>query len=186
MIKEDNINLGILRKCIFNKEKGTVFKYILQVVTAFVFVMLFIKYGFSISYIKYSILVSFLILISIIDYRTQYIYSSVIYLAIAVSVVFIFLQNDFVYDYITAGILGFIMAALIVILSRGGMGWGDADIFLLAGLNLGLYFFIKVFIATFLLSGLVCAYNCLRGRKRCIALTPFITIGVLIILFSSQ
>ena len=185
VIKKDTVNIDILKECILRFKGGLIYKYILQAGIVFIFVFVFSRYGDGISCVKYLIMISFLILISIIDYKTKYIYSGISYTSIAVSIVFMFLQafhHDFIYNYIAGGIFGFMIASIFILLSRGGMGWGDADILLLAGINLGLFLSIKVFFITFLLAGIFSLFRLIKGKKEQFAFTPFITIGVIMVL----
>ena len=86
---------------------------------------------------------------------------------------------------IIAGVTGFIIFLLIVIISRGGMGFGDVKMVGLIGLVIG---WPRVFIAILigiLLGGLVAIFLLflkIKGRKQTIPFGPFLAIGAMVTL----
>ena len=86
---------------------------------------------------------------------------------------------------VVGGAVGLLIFLFIVIVSRGGMGWGDVKMAGLIGLITG---FPSVFVALFLaiLSGGVTAVFLLlfkaKGRKDSIPFGPFLSLGVIITL----
>jgi leader peptidase (prepilin peptidase)/N-methyltransferase len=90
---------------------------------------------------------------------------------------------------IIAGATGFIIFLLIVIISRGGMGFGDVKMVGLIGLIIG---WPKVFVAILvgiLLGGLVAIlllFLKIKGRKHSIPFGPFLAIGAMATLLYGQ
>ena len=163
------------RKCRYCKEK-----------ISFQYLLIFSKYGISIAALKYCIFTSILSVISVIDYKTQYIYrSTTIFGAICG---FLFLVVQFIvykngaFDSIIGGIVGFLIIKIIVVITKG-MGDGDAEIAAVCGLFLGIKgILIGLFLGIIIggIIGIAVIILRLKKLKDKIAFAPFIAIGAFI------
>lgn len=88
-------------------------------------------------------------------------------------------------DGLLGGVAGFAVIALIIFLSRGGMGWGDATLAAGTGMIVGWKFILLTLYLGFMAGGLFSALLLAAGRikrKDSLPLVPFIALGGLITL----
>jgi len=87
------------------------------------------------------------------------------------------------------GSIGLFLFLLVVIISRGGMGWGDVKMAALIGIVTGYMVFVALFLAV-ILGGLVAAILLLfrlKKRKEGIPFAPYLSLGAIIsLLFGSN
>ena len=150
------------------------------------YLVIYMKYGFMIYTVEFCILISLLIVISMIDYNTQEVYTSTTVFGAIVGVIFI-LINKFVYgqevmNLLMGGVTGAAIIGAIVYLTKG-MGEGDIEIAGVCGLFLGVKQIILALFLAIMLGGavgiIVILLN-LKNIKDKIAFGPFIAIGTLI------
>ncbi|MFC1865448.1 prepilin peptidase [Chloroflexota bacterium] len=173
-----------------------------ELVSGIAFALLYWHYGFSAELAVMAFYFCLFLVIMVIDLEHKLILNRVVYPAAVIALVFsIFVpdldiapgivintsapQIDFLPGFISAlvgGTTGLLVFLLIVVASRGGMGWGDVKMAALIGLVLG---FPLVFVAIFLavVSGGVVATMFLiikaKGRKQSIPFGPFLSLGAL-------
>lgn len=154
-------------RCRYCSDKISPRYALIELFTGIAFLWLFLTYGFTVECIKYTVLISFLIIIGMIDYDTTDVYSITTYSGIAVGIIFI-LVNYFmglqVKSYIYGGILAGGTIALIIIFT-GGMGWGDFEIALMCGLYLGFEKSIVLLFSSFIIGGVVGVFLILTKKK---------------------
>ncbi|MBQ6918717.1 MAG: prepilin peptidase, partial [Synergistaceae bacterium] len=106
--------------------------------------------------------------------------------ALAPGVICVLLRIAGGFDAVLDGLLGMLAGwavfAAIILLSRGGMGWGDAVFMAGAGGALGLKFTLFAFYAGIMTGGLWVILMMIAGRLHwgkgeAIALVPFLSIG---------
>jgi len=148
------------------------------------FVILYMKYGTGILFIKYALFVSVLILVGTIDYETGEVYTSTITFGVAAGGLFAALTQGQGIDCILGALTGFAVISAIAL--TGGMGWGDADICLLCGLFLGVrYTLLMIFISFIIgaLAGLIMIALAGKRGKDTMAFGPYIAASAIITLF---
>lgn len=154
-------------RCRYCSEKISTRYALIELFTGIVFLGLYLAYGLTFVFLKYAALASFLIVIGMIDYDTTDVYSVTTYSAIAVGVIFIFI-NYFMglgfKTYIYGGILAGGVIALIILLT-GGMGWGDFEIALMCGLYLGFASSVVLILSSFIIGGVTGVFLILTKRK---------------------
>jgi len=146
---------------------------------------LYIKYGFGLMFVKYAAFLSIVLLIAVIDIYTMNVYFNTIIAGIGASSIFLLVEYYMGYD-IKTFIYGGIAAGLFIvclILLTGGMGFGDAEVCIIAGLFLGfklvlLMIIISFFIGT--LAGIILIALDIKSRKDFIPFIPFITASSII------
>jgi leader peptidase (prepilin peptidase) / N-methyltransferase len=147
-------------------------------------VMLFMKYGAGLLFIKYALFVSVLILVGVIDHETGEVYTSTIAFGVAAGGLFAALEPGQGIDCILGALAGFAVISAIAI--TGGMGWGDADICLLCGLFLGLSYTLLMIFISFIIgaaAGLIMIWVAGKAGNERIAFGPYIAASAIITLF---
>ena len=155
-----------------------------ELASGLLFVILYMKYGSGLLFLKYSLFVSVLILVGMIDHETGEVYTSTITFGVAAGVLFAALAPGQGIDCILGALAGFAVISAIAL--TGGMGWGDADICLLCGLFLGMRYTLLMIFMSFIigaLAGLIMiALAGKRGKDR-IAFGPYIAASAILTLF---
>ncbi|WMJ80847.1 prepilin peptidase [Clostridium sp. MB40-C1] len=178
-------------KCSYCGEKISIRYPILEAFTGFIFVILYSFYGFTLEFVKFSLLSCFLIVISIIDIDTTDIYFKTTISGIVAGIVFILInciRGYYVSTYIIGGLIGGGFIAFIILITKG-MGWGDAEICLLCGLYLGwqktiLMIFLAVVLGAII--GVLLIITKKKSRKDYIPFGPYIAIGAFISMIYGQ
>lgn len=143
-------------RCRYCRDKIS-FQYpITELITGAVYIILFLTFGLSIEFVFYIILTSILILTSIIDLKTGYIYEYISFIGIGFGIAFV------VYKYFTLGeflpyIIGGVVVALILSIFAifGGMGWGDVEIAFMCGLYLGFSSSLLMLFLSIIIGGII-------------------------------
>ena len=127
-------------KCRYCGEKVSKQYPIVEGATGLLFVFLYLKFGFTIELLKYMVFTSILIVVGIIDFKTQDVYDSTIIALGIIGVLFTIIEF-FINKQISfiSIILGIAIPALIISIFAwlGAMGWGDVEIIGIVGLFLG-------------------------------------------------
>lgn len=164
----------------------------IEFITALLFLANYNIYGLTFDFIKFTTFISFLIVIGLIDYDTTDVYFCTTLSGIVSSVIFIaiYLYNHIpVKSYICGGILGGGFLALIILITKGGMGWGDAEICLMSGLFLGfkltiLMLFLSFFIGS--IAGIILIILGKKSKKDYIAFGPYIALSAILCVLSGE
>lgn len=83
---------GKCRKC---GEKISIKYPLVELLNGVLYLLIFLKFGLSLSFVFYSLLTSLLIVISYIDLDSKYIYSSTTILGVVLAAIYIFLLISF-------------------------------------------------------------------------------------------
>ncbi|WP_160686349.1 A24 family peptidase [Clostridium sp. C2-6-12] len=173
-------------RCRYCKKKISPRYPIIEAVNGILYLLLYFKFGLTILTLKYCILASLLIVIGMIDYDTQFVFTSTTIFGGLVAVIFIVIQaivyKSGAIDLLLGGVAGFVIIGLIVFLTKG-MGEGDIEIASVCGLFLGLkWILLGLFLAIIIggLVGVIILILKLKKAKEKIAFGPFIAIGSLI------
>lgn len=175
-----------------------------EVGTGILFGYLYWHYGLSAELAVAAVYCCLFLILMVIDLEHGLILNKVVYPSIAVALVIsIFLppskvaypagavalllsslpEPGIVQAAIGGGI-GLFLFLLIVIISRGGMGWGDVKMAALIGIVTGYLVFVALFLAV-ILGGLVAVVLLLfklRKRKEGIPFAPYLSLGAMITL----
>ncbi len=165
---------------------------LVELLCAVLYLGLFVHFGWSGQLAGHVFLFTLLIVISVIDLKSQDVYTSTILAGLlggAFYLLYIYSSGGPVRDLLLGAFAGLAVIGVIVIVSRGGMGWGDAEIALLCGLFLGLRLTLVALFFSFLLGGLVGAVLLLLRRRKgkdSIPFGPFIALGALLSVFYGE
>ena len=173
-------------KCKYCNEKISVRYPIIELINGILYLLVYLKFGLTLVALKYCILVSILIVIGMIDYDTQFVFTSTTIFGGIIAGIFIIIQaalyNTGIIDLFLGGVIGFAIIGLIVFLTKG-MGEGDIEIAAVCGLFLGVKgILLGLFLAVILggIVGIIILLLKLKKAKEKIAFGPCIAIGSLI------
>lgn len=185
-------------KCRHCGEKISIRYPIIETIVGILFLFIYIKYGMSFEFIKYCFLVSFLIVIGMIDFDTMDVYFKTTISGIIIGAIFLFLEwclykkgiiyNFDFYSYVIAAAIGYGFIAGIILLT-GGMGWGDAEICLLCGIFLGTRLTIVTLFLSFIvgaISGIILILFKKKTKKDYIPFGPSIAMAGIITIFVGE
>lgn len=183
---------GRCRNC---KDKISLKYPIIELITGALFVALYIEFGLNVTLIKFLFLVSLLLVIGIIDFETMDVYFNTICTGIIAGVIFMavgaFFNNfniSYFSNYIIGGAVGGSVISIIILITKG-MGWGDAEICLVAGLFLGFKLTLVMLFLAFVIGGVFgIALLLLKIKKRSdpIPFGPFIALAGIITVFAGN
>ncbi len=173
-------------RCKYCNEKISIRYPIIETLNGILYLIVYLKFGLTLIALKYCILVSILIVIGMIDYDTQFVFTNTTIFGGIVAVIFIGIQAIVykvgIIDLIAGGAIGFGIIGLIVILTKG-MGEGDIEIATVCGLFLGMKgILLGLFLAIILggIVGIIILALKLKKAKEKMAFGPCIAIGSLI------
>jgi len=178
-------------KCRYCKDKISIQYPFVESLNAFVYLIIYLFFGFSLDLIFYSLIASVLLAIGGIDLKEQLIPDSLVISILIISVIhksLLYFISDIPFEII-GSILGLILAGglflLIVILSKGGMGGGDVTLIGALGFVLGVRdIFITIFLS-FILGSIISLFLLgfkIKTRKDPIPFGPFIILAFFITL----
>ncbi|AEF17192.1 Prepilin peptidase [Thermoanaerobacterium xylanolyticum LX-11] len=157
---------------------------IVELLTGFIYLILFIYFGISIKSLSYAFLASLLIVITFIDMEHKIIPNKVILIGLIAGAAFrVLMFNYGLWDYIVGFLIGGGVLLLISLLSGGGMGGGDIKLMAMIGLFIGWKLTIStLFLAVVLgaIGGIAMILFKIKTRKDYIPFGPYISIACLI------
>lgn len=180
-------------KCRSCKEKISIKYPLVEIINGLLYFLLYINYGLTLDFFKFSVLSSLLIVIGFIDFETKYVFSSTVIFGVVSGVAFLGAEwistKNIPWDNIVGAFIGFIVIWLIVVLTHG-MGEGDVDIALICGLFLGIKGVIVTLFLAIVFGGIVGSIILiakLKGKKDEMAFGPYLALGgILASLWSVQ
>ena len=162
-----------------------------EVGTGVLFAYLYWHYGFSIELAVVTLYCCLFLVLMVIDLEHHILPNKLVYpgivVALAISVAFSVLPNSLevvpeIKSAAAGGAIGLGLFLLIIVVSRGGMGWGDVKMASLIGLVIG---YPLVFVALFLavVSGGLISWALIlikaKSRKQSIPFGPFLSLGAI-------
>ncbi len=172
--------------------------FLVELVTGIVFGLLAWYTGLTPGLVVALFYFCLLLTISVIDIEQGLILNWLVYPGIAVALLASIFSKSLANPHFTTpsitqaaiGLgIGFVLFLIIVLVSRGGMGWGDVKMAALAGVMLG-YPVIAVGIFWAVIAGGLTAVALIlfkiKGRKQTVPFGPFLALGTLLALFWGQ
>ncbi|VBB06877.1 peptidase a24a prepilin type iv bacterial [Lucifera butyrica] len=157
---------------------------VVELLTACLYIGCLLIFGLSAGLIRSLIFVSFLIVITFIDYDHQLILDKVLIWFAGAGVLINWITGSLpLGNMVLAALLGGGLLLLVAVVSRGGMGGGDVKFAAALGLWLGWQLTLLALLLSFFLGGLGGAILMLlkiKGRKDFIPFGPFIALGAFI------
>ncbi|WP_026906463.1 prepilin peptidase [Paucisalibacillus globulus] len=177
-------------KCRHCAEKISFIYPFMELLTGFLFSYSYVQLGFTLELIKALLLISLSMILVVSDIKYMIIPNKVLLFFLPFFIVLnIFRPIEPWWSPIAGAVVGFSMIALIIIVSRGGMGAGDMKLFGLLGLVLGLPKVLLTFFIACLLGSVFGIFFMLIGiikRKQPVPFGPYIIIATLITYFFSD
>ena len=164
----------------------------IEFINGIIYIIIFYFYGLSLEFVFYSLLISALLTITLIDLKHKIIPDGILLSIFIITI--LYKSTNYLLFHIPISLmdslLGFLLGGglffLLAIISKGGMGGGDIKLISVLGLILGL----KKTLLNILLSFIIGAFISLillcfkkKGRKDVIAFGPFINLAFIISLF---
>lgn len=173
-----------LGKCRYCENKISTVYPMIELFTGLLFLLCFIKYGLSIELIIGLLLMSLLVIIFVTDIKYMLIPNKVLLFFLPIfSVLRIIVPLDPWWSPIAGAIIGFGIIAVIILVSRGGMGAGDMKLFAVLGIVLGLKMVLLAFFLSCVIGAIVgiCLLIIKRiNRKQAVPFGPYIVIGTVL------
>lgn len=124
-------------KCRYCKSKISIRYPLIELLTGFLYFCVYKYYGISFLTVKYIVLITFLIVISFIDYDTQDVYAVTTYPAVILGIIFALIEKFYFGENLLNYFMGLVISALVIFLISkltGAMGSGDIEIHAIAGI----------------------------------------------------
>lgn len=176
-------------RCRYCKAKISARYPLVESLNAFVYIIMYLKFGFGVDFIFYSLMSSVLLAIVFIDLKEMIIPDSLVLCILVLSIVQKAI-NYFLYG-ISPDLIGSILGLLaggglflaIAVISRGGMGGGDVTLTGALGFVLGVKYILLNIFLSFVLGAIISIALLalkIKTRKDPIPFGPFIVLGFLI------
>lgn len=177
-------------KCRNCKTKISFIYPFVEFMTGLLFVFSYIKLGFQLELIVAIIFMSLLMIIFVSDISYMLIPNKVLLFFLPIIIVArIFIPLEPWYDAIIGALVGYVLLAIIIIASKGGMGAGDMKLFGVMGIVLGwksilLTFFLAALFGAVIGGMLMLFKKVKRGEP--IPFGPFIVLAAIITYFYGE
>ncbi|EOD00109.1 prepilin peptidase [Caldisalinibacter kiritimatiensis] len=176
------INKG---KCRYCGEPISLQYPLIEALNAILYIILYLKFGFSLEFLQYALLSSLLIVISTIDYHYKIIPDKLIIFGIICRLLLITLYNF--KPNIINGTIGLLIGGgiflVIAIITNGAMGGGDIKLMAMLGLWLGWKYILLTTLLSFVIGAIISMLLLIfkvKSRKDFIPFGPFISIAAYI------
>lgn len=172
-----------MKPCLSN----SIIVYLTSIITL---LLIYNKYEITLNSISYLLLIPFIVVISIIDFRTSFVYDITVVSGIIVqSVVFILSRIPYteLLNHFEGLIIGLLLSFLICKLT-GALGEGDIGVYGLCCFVLGSKHSFNIFALSFLITSLFGILMILKQKKvdlkARVPFTPFISIATILIILT--
>lgn len=169
-------------KCRYCGKKVSIQYPIIELITGFIFIGMYYKYGLSLFFLKSIILASIVLVVSVIDFKHYIIPDKISLFTFLTSILFALVIRDLsIKSLVLAFLLGGGFLFLIAIV--GPMGGGDIKIMAGYAIYLGFQKTVLALLLSFILGGLIGILLIglrIKKRKDHIPFGPFLGLGSLI------
>ena len=158
-----------------------------EIITALLFALCYVKFGFTAELAVALLFVSLLVIINVSDIAYMLIPNKILLFFLPFLIIArIISPLEPWWDSLLGAVIGFGVLLLIAVISKGGMGGGDIKLFFLLGLVLGtLHTLLTLFLASVV--GVIVGNIVLKvrdqGRKTPVPFGPSIAVGALLAYF---
>ncbi|MEC0270146.1 prepilin peptidase [Paenibacillus anseongense] len=156
-----------------------------ELATGLLFLWAYVHFGITVESLIALTLVSLLVIITVSDLSYMLIPNKILIVFFPIFIVlrFIFPGDQAWWSYVLGAVIGGGIIVLIAILSRGGMGMGDAKLLTVCGAVLGLSHIMVAFVLACMIGSLIGGLLLLlkiTKRKQPIPFGPSLALGILI------
>lgn len=173
-------------KCRGCKQKISFIYPLIELITGFIFLGMYINFGISINTFKYIILFSILLIASVIDIKTKEVYFSVSLTGFLFGIIFSIIEiinGKPIIEGVLSILIPLVIVGIIYLLAKrfDGFGAGDLEVYLFVALYLSPTLIGLTILFSIILGGIFAIILLLMGkRKVLIPFVPFISVGALI------
>lgn len=157
---------------------------LVEILTAGLFLLLYLRYTFSPQFFFYALLITLLIPITFIDLEHQIIPNTLNLLGLAGGLLLLLFLRPLTWTQAFFGLVtGSGLLFLIAFISRGGMGGGDIKLAGVLGLYLGWPMLLLALFLAFVSGALVSLFllaTRIKGRRDFIPFGPFLALGAIL------
>ena len=176
---------GKCRKC---KQKISVQYPLIELLNGSLYCMVFAEYGLSVESLLYALLISALITLSVIDFRTYEIPVGINIFILALGLIRVITDYTDWLNYAVGFILvsGFLYIVYLVTKGRG-IGGGDIKLMAVCGLLLGWKLILLSFVLGCIIGSVIHMIRMkVSGQGHVLAFGPYLSIGVMISVFAGN
>ncbi|MEN2468016.1 prepilin peptidase [Ornithinibacillus sp. FSL M8-0202] len=174
-------------KCRYCGERISILYPIIELLTGILFAFSYMMIGIELELIKVLLLVSLSIIVLVTDLKYMLIPNKLLLFFLPFFIILLIIDPiQPWWSPIIGAIIGISLIALIIIISRGGMGAGDMKLFGLLGLVLGLEKVLMTFFLSCLLGAFIGVILMLFGiikKKQPVPFGPYIVFAAIISYF---
>jgi leader peptidase (prepilin peptidase) / N-methyltransferase len=145
---------------------------LLYIVVPIIILALYVKLGFNEEFLRYSLLICFLVVISTIDYYTMYIYDITIISGIIIQGIILLTMKDTIISHVLGLAFGFIIPYIMVKLTKG-VGSGDVGVYALCCFCIGIEKGIYMIPISFIIGAIYGIYLLIFKKKSKNSYMPF-------------
>ena len=161
-----------------------------EIITALLFALCYVKFGFTAELAVALLFVSLLVIINVSDIAYMLIPNKILLFFLPFLIIArIISPLEPWWDSLLGAVIGFSVLLLIAVVSKGGMGGGDIKLFLLIGLVLGtIHTLLTLFLASVvgMIVGIIVLKVRGQGRKTPVPFGPSIAVGALLAYFYGE
>ncbi len=175
-------------KCRYCGEKISPQYPIIELLNGFIYFLLYMRFGFGFIFIKYALLSSLLIVISMIDLKLQIIPNGLIIFGLITGIIFTLFNgfNRELFNYLLSFLIGGGIFLIIAIVTQGAMGGGDIKLMAVLGIWFGWKEILIITLFSFIIGAIISIVLMvlkIKGRKDYVPFGPFIAIATFIMIF---
>jgi len=173
-------------RCRYCGAKYSIQYPLIEFLNGFLYLMVFLKYGFTWISIMHCITISLLIVVFMIDLRYKIIPDSLVIFGLLYTIIISIMLIDInIWDKVFGFLFGFTLF-LVIALVTNAMGGGDIKLMGLLGLNFGLKGIIFITIFSFIIGAIISILLLITKkatRKDYIPFGPFIAVSAVTYIF---
>lgn len=174
-------------KCRSCKSKISFLYPFIESMTGFLFAFAYYKIGFQLELIVVLVVICMVMILFVTDMAYMRIPNKILLFFLPLIIILrIVAPLDPWYNAILGAVVGYVLVALIIILSKGGMGAGDMKLLGVLGIFLGLAKVLVTFFVAALIGALVGGAFMLVGkvkRKQAIPFGPYLIVATIVTYF---
>ena len=181
----------IIYKLDNNMDKNLSNKMLIFLPNMIIPILIYTKYNLTMQTISYMILIPFLVIISIIDFRTTYVYDITILSGIIMQSVILLLSKELnigLMSHIKGLVIGIIISFLLAKVTKS-LGDGDVLFYGLCSFVLGQEYTLYMIFLSFMLASICGIFMLLikyKSIKSSIPFTPFISLATVLIILTQK
>lgn len=178
---------GCCKKC---KQKISPLYPLMEFLTGFLFAFSYYKFSWTSSFLLSLLLIAIIIPVTVSDIIYQRIPNQLLLFFSPLFIIYrLFYPLNSVWDSLLAVVFAFVLVLVIILFSKGGMGFGDLKYFTLLAFVFGFFEFLLLFFLS-TLYGLIAGLFIMKvrktGMKTRIAFGPYIGLAALTMLYFGQ